>query len=193
MESPGRECRYRLDARDRVAWVSPEWLAFARENHAEGLAAPAVVGRPVWDFIRGMETQAVYRALFRAVRTRGAAVTFPFRCDSPSTRRYMELRVSPGHAGHIELAGRLLRSEARLYLAILDCQLPRHRPRVELCSFCKRIHVAGCGWFEADEALGRIEPFASDELPELEHGICDACASDCAVQLDRAATEPGPP
>ena len=193
MASPVRVFRYRLDSRDRIAWVSPEWLCFARENHAERLEPARVVGRPVWTFIRGMETQAVYRALFRAVRTRGSQVRIPFRCDSPSMRRYMELCVAPGHCGHIELSGRLLRAEPRLYLAILDCQLPRQRPRVELCSFCKRIHVAGCGWFEADEALRFIEPFAAEELPELEHGLCDTCAATCGMQVDRAAAEPGPP
>lgn len=190
---PGREFRYRLDGEDRIAWVSPEWVGFARENHAEDLNRTQVVGRPVWDFIRGMETQSVYRALFRAVRARGSTVRFPFRCDSPSTRRYMELRVAPGHHGDIELAGRLLRTEPRLYLAILDCQLPRQRPRVELCSFCKRIHVCGRGWFEADDALRFIEPFACEELPELEHGLCDDCAGVCAEEVDRAAAQPGPP
>ncbi len=171
--------------------MSPEWLAFARENHADALARTGGVGRPVFEFIHGMETQSVYRALFRAVRTRGATVTLPLRCDSPRTRRYMELRVGPGAAGAIELAGRLLRAEPRPYLPILDCQRPRQRPRVELCSFCKRVHVPGRGWFEA-EALASVEPCASEE-PELEHGLCDDCAAECAERLGRAASEPGPP
>jgi hypothetical protein len=176
-----RSFEYRLDGRDRVEHVSPAWLAFARENDAAELTRDRVIGRPLWSFVRGMEVQSVYRALFRDVRERGIPLAIPFRCDSPGERREMELEVAPGDGGALKICGRLLRVRPRTYLALLDSMLPRDgEARVELCSFCKRLHIRGRGWFEADELPACDH---GNGLPALDHGLCDDCAAACGASL----------
>ena len=44
---------YVVDAVDRVAELSPDWLAAAQRGGAPGLLPDAVIGRPIWSFIEG--------------------------------------------------------------------------------------------------------------------------------------------
>ena len=180
-ESDPREFVYHLDADDRLVGVSAEWLDFARENGAEEIGG-GLLGRPLWEFIRGIETQSVYRALFRTVRAQGVARTLPMRCDSPDERRFLQLEVRPLAHGGLELVGRIVRREVRAHQSLLDPIAPRKLPPLELCSFCKRVRLNGVGWVEVDEVDGRISSL--DAQPELEHGLCDSCAAGCADRID---------
>ncbi len=185
-----REFAYRVDATDRIVHVDTDWLAFASENHAD-LGVDVVVGRSLWDFIAGMETRSLYRALLGNVRRSGRAVAIPFRCDSPGTRRFMELDLRPrsggGPAGEVDLVGRLLREEPRMYLAVLDSQLTRARNRIEICSFCKKVFAPGAGWLELERALPCLEVFSREEPPRLEHSLCEDCASEQAAHIGATA------
>ena len=64
--------RYRVDARDRLVFVDPLWLAFARENGAADLTEQRVIGRSLWDFVADAETIRLYRELHARVRGCGA-------------------------------------------------------------------------------------------------------------------------
>ncbi len=180
------ELHYRLDAKDHILSVGRGWESFARENDAEDLERDDIVGQPLWRFIRGAEVQSIYRAVFEAVRARGSTVSLPMRCDSPSQRRYMQLRVEPGPDGELEICSRLERTASRVYLAVLDVALPRRLPQVEICSFCKRLFVRGRGWLEADEAVGQLGAFTADEPPRLVESVCEDCVVTCVERLGEA-------
>ena len=90
-----------LDADDKIVRVNDAWLAFAAENTAPQLTASVVLDQSIWRFIQGQETSYLYQQIFRRVRAGQSPVTFPFRCDSPDCRRFMEMELSllPGGAG----------------------------------------------------------------------------------------------
>ena len=84
---------YQIDSNDVLVLVSDDWLAFARENGASELDAKFIIGRSLWDFIPDEPTQTLYRDVIATVRATDQPIVVPFRCDSPTLRRFMRLEV----------------------------------------------------------------------------------------------------
>ncbi|NQU49755.1 MAG: hypothetical protein HQ519_13975 [Planctomycetes bacterium] len=84
---------YRIDSEDKILAVSAEWLRFAKENMAADLEREFVVGRSLWQFITGDEVKHLYEIIFERARQTGDQIALPFRCDSPTERRFMELQA----------------------------------------------------------------------------------------------------
>jgi hypothetical protein len=168
---------YSIDSNDRIVSVDSAWLRFARENGTPELTADSVIGRSLWDFVSGGETRYLYRLVLERVRTDGSSVVLPFRCDSPATRRYMHLKISPLHEGNLEFQAILVSEEQRSPLALLDPDVPRSERILTLCSWCKRARVRESEWVEPETAISRLDLFGLPDLPQLSHGICDRCVT----------------
>lgn len=175
---------YRVGPDDRIRLVSDAWLSFAIANGAPELTRQAVVGRSLWSFIDGIETRHLYQLIFASSRTRRREIAIPFRCDAPTRRRHMELRITPLADGGLDLCPRIVREEPHAYVALLDPAAPRSDYLVRICSWCKRVHVEPGGWVAADEAVRRLDLFDSSPLPGLTHGVCDRCAADLAETFE---------
>jgi hypothetical protein len=166
---------YRIDAHNTIVHFDDQFRKFAVDNDAPDFAADELLGRDLFDFIIGEETRHLYEALFTAVRDSNAAVTVPFRCDSPSLRRFMELTIAPSDHGAIDLTGRLLRTESREELRLLDPHARRGGTILTLCSFCKHVLVENHGWVSTEQAVRLLDLFSSMTMPQLSHGVCDSC------------------
>lgn len=177
--------RYRLDFQDRIRSVSGGWLEFARRNGATALELDAVVSRPLWDFVAGKETRHLYSLVFEAARNNHKSVSFPFRCDSPTHRRYMQLSVAPLANGALEIATVLVWEEPRPYAALFDPDAIRDDRFLTVCSWCKCVLVSSNEWGEVETAIRRLDLFGAKRLPQLTHGVCATCES----QID-ASFEP---
>ena len=164
---------YRLDGNNRISYVSPEWLEFAIENGAHELVLPGVLGKPLWPFIAGMETLHLYHVMLNKVRTASAVICFPFRCDAPQMRRYMELVARPWEASGIEFNSRVLREEPREPVPLLAPSAARSDRLIRMCGWCKR--VATPEWLEVEEAIPRLHLFEKDSMPQITHGMCEDC------------------
>ena len=171
---------YKVNADDRIDHVSSDWLQFAQENNAPHLNTEAVIGQPIFQFVSNEETRHLYEMILDRVRTRGNEVVVPFRCDSPSVRRFMELEVSPGPHGQVQFQGRILREERRQPMPLLDSSINRDDDFLKVCSWCKRVQAEG-EWLEVELAVERLELFNRKRLPQISHGICD----DCGINLRR--------
>jgi hypothetical protein len=165
--------RYELDAADRICALDDAWAEFARANGAPELTRKGVLGRSIFDFVAGREVQELYRLLHARARASGSPVTIPLRCDSPEERRFVELAIIPLPGGGLACEGRLLASERRKRVALLDRSTPRDVRWVSICSWCKKIRVAA-RWVEAEDALPALDVFA-ERQPSLTHGICPDC------------------
>ncbi|NIM49774.1 MAG: hypothetical protein GTN62_05890 [Gemmatimonadales bacterium] len=175
---------YRVDSEDRICWVSPAWEDFARQNGAPHLTEGAVLGTYLWDYVSGEETRYLYRLMLASVRTRGRTVTLPFRCDSPTLLRHMELRIAAVPRGEVKLRGVLLREEQRPYLALLDPSAARVDKLLTICSWCKQIRVSDLEWLEPEDAVRRLKLFDAVRLPRLTHGICTSCEAKALGESD---------
>lgn len=177
---------YRLDALDRITHVNRAWLSFAVENESDALTPEAVLRRPLWDFIADNETRHVYRMILSRVRSSGKEVRLPFRCDSPSIRRFMEMEISPLPEGAVEFKCRLLRAESRPSVGLLDPAADRSGEFVQICGWCKRIRLDTGEWVETEEAVKRLDLFGAKKLPRLTHGICPDCHRVAMKEIGRA-------
>ena len=166
---------YAIDADDAVVSVGPEWLAFAQENQASSLTEASVVGRSLFEFMSGEETKRLYRIVFDRVRSDRQNVLIPFRCDGPKVRRFMELQISPGKLGGIELGGRVVREETRQGVRLFDSSVERSQDSVLVCAWCKHVQVENGQWLEVEAAISALGLFESLPLPGISQGVCEAC------------------
>jgi hypothetical protein len=185
------DTRYVLDPSDRVVAIDEHWIAFAKANDAATLA-DRVVGQSLWTFIAGPTVRELYRTILGRVRATGRRVSLPFRCDSPTVRRYMTLSMAPGNGprGTLEFGATLVREEPQspnaraLYVAVLGRRGAGHHAAaggahdhadevLTMCSVCKRLYVDG--WCEIDEALERRTDLLTEPVRPVSHGLCLPC------------------
>ena len=164
---------YRIDKNDAIAFVNPEWDRFAISNSAEGLTGEKVISRSLWDFIGDLTTRHLYQEILARVRA-GREVRFPFRCDSPDCRRFLEMQMRVTEGAGVEFQVLTLSIEPRPAMALLLQSQRRSEVMLNMCAWCKKIPI-GDRWVEIEEAVAALQLFASAELPRVSHGICGAC------------------
>jgi hypothetical protein len=169
---PGQLYIHRIDAEDRLTFVNDEWRRFAEENGAPDLPERAQ-GTPLWMHIRGRDLQHVYRAIVARVRASREPLAYPFRCDSPEVRRFMELTVAPGPGGEVEFRSRLLRVEPRQPAAPAVPAPPRAPRVLVVCSWCRRVRTDA--WVDIEDAARSLRLFDDDNFPRVSHGVCERC------------------
>jgi hypothetical protein len=173
-----------IDDADKIVRVNDAWLAFAGENTAPQLTASLVLNQPLWHFIQGQETRYLYQQIFSRVRAGVSPVKFPFRCDSPDCRRFMELKLSLLSGNAIEFNSHLLREEWREPLDLLNNSRDRSGEFLKVCSWCKRIDIPGQGWGEVEAAIAPLDLFGHHTTPRMTHTICDTCHDAVKLELE---------
>jgi hypothetical protein len=174
-----------IDAADKIGHVNDDWLAFARDNMSPHLTAAVVLDQPIWRFIQGQETVYLYKQIFDRVRAGISPVKFPFRCDSPDCRRFMEMKLSLLPGGAIQFNSHILREEWRDPVDLLDASRDRFGEFLKVCSWCKRIDIPGQGWGEVEAAIDALDLFGGHSMPRMTHTICDSCHDAVRLELDR--------
>lgn len=154
--------------------VDEGYYRFAEENGWAG--AGSSLGRSLWDYVSGGEMKKLQRLLVRRIRDEVGDIELPFRCDAPSMRREMEIRIVARPGGRVVLFSSRLRAEEERDLPqrLLDPATPRSDEMLEMCGWCDRFEVAG-EWVEVEEAARRLGLFNRPRLPALSHGICPDC------------------
>jgi hypothetical protein len=176
-----------IDDADKFVHVNDDWLAFARENGAPELSAATVLDQPLWRFIQGRETAYLYKQIFSRLRAGKSPIKFPFRCDSPDRRRFMEMKLSLLAGGAIEFLARLLRQEFRQPQDFLDASGDRSEAFLKICSWCKKIYIPDRGWAEIEEVIGPLDLFGSNAMSRMTHTICESCSELVRRELAREA------
>ena len=146
---------YRIDRNDAIVYVNDRWTTFALANDAAELAAAAVIGRSLWDFVCDSTTGTIYRDILVRVRA-GRQVTFPFRCDSSSSRRSMRMTVVPAGAGQVQFESEILETDPAAEGLLWNRHATRGDDMVTVCSWCKQVKVGG-GWAEIEDAVAALE------------------------------------
>jgi hypothetical protein len=166
---------YHVDPDDRIVFVNSRWDDFARENDALDVLGAAVLGRTLTSFIAGDEILHLFALLMRDVRKTGRELTVPFRCDAPEARRRMELTIAPGAQANVVFRSRLLSSEPRPPLYVLDRRAVRDGgTMLRVCSWCNRGYLRN-RWAELEEIVEAYGFFDVDTVPEITHGLCPDC------------------
>ena len=166
---------YAIDDQDRLIRVDEGYYRFAEENGWD--SAGDSLGRTLWDFVAGKETQKLQRMLLRRIRNEVRSVELPFRCDGPDVRREMDIRIAADHTGRVVLFSARLRSEETREAPqpMFDPKVARGSDLLAMCAWCDRFLVNE-EWVEVEEAATRLELFRRSQLPKISHGICPDCS-----------------
>ncbi len=167
--------RYCVDASDTIVAVDEWWLAFAKENNTTDLDEPSVVGKSLWSFIADYATQKLYKEIHRFVRVTGNPITVPFRCDSPTLRRYMQLTITQRENQQLAYESILLRAVPSRRLSVLDPSEERSAAFLTMCSFCKRSLIEPAGWLEMENIAIKLRMYRKQTVPELRYTVCPEC------------------
>jgi hypothetical protein len=173
----GRVFIYRIDASDRVSFANEAWYEFARENGAASLNAAAVIGQPLGGFLSDEETRHLFEVLIQKVRRTRMTMVFPYRCDSPDRRRFLELTVVPFLPAEVEFRSRLVREERREPVSLLATETARTDEYLSMCGWCKKVHLPDDRWAEVEEAVRELDLFAKPYQPQITHTICPQCGA----------------
>jgi hypothetical protein len=156
-----------IDADTRIVETGGDWDDFAAANDGAEALTPRVLGRRLGEFVAGDAARMWLFALLDLARLTAEPVTRSYRCDSPMTKRFMEMTVTPESEGRLRLRHRLVREE----------RMARPAPMVQSaaqgcvlrCSICNRLASDG-GWMEPDA------PQAPRGAPlPVVHTVCEAC------------------
>lgn len=175
---------YRINNKDDICYVNEEWDRFAQANNGELVISTRVLQRPIWDFITDETTRHLYRKIFRNVR-KGKTAGFELRCDSPKTRRLLQITILPLNDGVIEFRSDLLCETAQDCPALLDTARERSGVLLRVCAWCNRIYM-GDAWIEIEDAVARFPLFHDAKLPFITHGMCENCFD----RMDDLGNEP---
>ena len=160
---------YRIDARDCVSAVDTEWLDF------NGLPSERRPPVSIWNFISGYEVRHLFKMMFDTARKDHREVNVPFRCDTPTARRFMELKIEPLDEGSLSITGEVVHVEQRQSIDLL-ADVERDPERfLEICSWCKRVDLGGDNWVEVEDAVRKLDLLSEPLMPTLTHGICFDC------------------
>jgi len=177
MKAMPESYHYRIDRDNILVSVSENWSRFAMDNGGEASATEtSVIGRALDQFIEDDETRALYALILDSVRDSDRPIAFRFRCDSPARRRFCELRIMPDADGSVDFESRILRTESREPVPLLQADA-RHDAEelLKACSTCKRIAVGDAEWIEIEQAVQRLKLDQRERTPRISHGLCADC------------------
>jgi hypothetical protein len=168
-----RRIVYAIDRNDIITRVGGAWTSFATANGCPELA-DSVLGTRIQDHVTGPEINLLWDSLLHRART-GHPVTVPYRCDSPTERRFLQMTLRRGRNDAVEFASDTLRVESRPYRLLLAP--PRgsadtNEGMIRACSWCRRFDVHG--WVEVEEAVSRLD-LLNERPPRVTHVLCEDC------------------
>lgn len=186
---------YAIDGEDRIAFVDEGWCRFAAANDGVGLNRSTILGQSLWDHVTDATTARLYRQIVSRVR-QGSRARFTLRCDGPAFRQLLEMTISPVGHDSVRFEARRVSVEDREPVALLARDTLRSDDLLRSCGWCNRIDVGvdAADWVEVEEAMGRLRLFELDRMPQLTHGICEACFASMMETLTAltASSESGP-
>jgi hypothetical protein len=162
---------FTIDANDRVVAVDKDWDEFADENNGEAAMGKHVMNHSIWTFISGETTKHVYEQMLSEVR-RGITISFNFRCDSPSLRRFFEMVISPLPDDHVKFETFIQRRSEPREIDGVEIPVERSEPIIT-CSWCRKVSTGNGVWHKVKDAVELLSMFETSSL--LSHGICPEC------------------
>jgi len=166
---------YTIDAKDIIVRTCPEWDALVDQFEELGPRSEDILGTSFLDHMGSPDLRQIYRELVARTRMTGKTLRIPFRCDTPTRRRFMSvtLRCAAEHRG-IEILSTVVRQENRSYQALLDLRQRRNSFLIRVCGWCKRFRTPA-GWVEIEQAILRLGLADKPDVPALSHGVCPEC------------------
>ena len=164
---------YTLNDENTIVEVGGTWDDFALDNDGPAAVADQVIGRPLWDFVKGFELVSFLSAVNYAVRDTGSYFETLYRCDSPDSLRLFRMTVSRLARDGLQVRHTLIK-QSPTSLAAGSTQLDGFRCE-NRCSKCCRFRV-GEQWIDS-------YAYPDTELFPQTHVICPICRAKAGDSL----------
>ncbi len=157
----------------QVLWTNSAFQRFATENSAGPSSPPAVIGRPILDFVPAPLT-LFYRNTYARVSSTGEPARHDYECSSATEVRWFAQYILPEKDQLAIINTRLFTTERGTIASVGDWA-PYLSPRglATQCCHCRRLKNLLVGSWELFQDCFD----ASEHTPPLTHGLCDLCFS----------------
>lgn len=163
--------KYWLNEKDVITRTNVEWDQFAMKNDGLLALSHRIVGQPLFSFIQSDSTRMFVDVLINRARISNQQVIKEYRCDSPTLRRFMEMKIIPLESKHLLIENRVVREEplerVRKFVTLETSFLKR-------CSVCNRVQHKG-HWYAPDDAA--INEEFEEGFARVSYTICERCRS----------------
>ncbi len=137
----------------------------------------ALIGTSLYAHVSGHFTRRFLQSFVAQARATGAQSRRIYRCDSPQSRRLMEMRAMPENDGRVRLEHRLLEQSDFDFPVELATATRRGLAHYLRCSNCCKLRPIRAGdWLEPEDYAAR------GSTAQVVHTICPTCQGGGAVQ-----------
>ncbi len=179
---------YWLDKDNTIRKVDDFWDdSMDSESWSDRACSKTIIGRHLFDFICDDPTRMYVSALVQLVRIIPQCLFRPYRCDTPNSKRYMRMIVSPEENDLVRVSHELLHCEPlpkKISFLTQNCtenkSLKRRNGTEYLgvshirCSLCNRLQPIGTNLWQEVDTLSDLMATTQDTVPVV-YGICPSC------------------
>ncbi len=167
---------YSIDRHDILTTIGDGWSEFADENDGVDVLYPdSVIGKSLWDFVKGHSLRQIYQEIVRDVRGNDRSVGFDYRCDSPYLKRFMRMEImGQAQSTNVTFLSHTIRIEAKEHILRVAAA---HRGHFQMtrCSICNFVKLPNEQWGELEVALTDFGLLANDREVRFAWGVCPTC------------------
>lgn len=164
---------YIIDNQYRIIKVHSNWDKFAKDNYGDiSIMERNIIGKSIMEYIKGDSVKMWYESIIELAKNLKINITRPYRCDSPSKKRFMEMEIIPLENGNILINHYLIREEEMRESENkpFSFNFTDERNIITRCSICNRF-LHKNRWIELEEAIKHFD-FRVIQITDI---ICNDC------------------
>lgn len=142
---------------------------FAQDNEHPTYDPKQWIGKNLLDVIHGDRTRLLHDALILKARLHSTPVELSFRCDSPTSARYLRMVIVAQPNLHIHFRIHTDKEQAYPQPVFFEYEASASVPR---CDVCNRMEVEGT-WIDP------LDMASVSKDPDLIWKVCHSLCSDC--------------
>lgn len=172
---------YWVDQHDIIRKVDDYWDNTLEDSTAKRVKSAEIIGKSLFNFICDDITRMFTRTMLESARLLMQPLCRPYRCDSPTEKRYMQMTVVLESDGLVKVAHELIKTEP--IFKPVSFKTAGSSPTVFQtgshirCSICNRVRLAGSDSWQEVDSLVEISSFEGSM--QVVYGVC----SDCTASL----------
>lgn len=162
---------YRIDEKNTILDVHPDWDEVAISNDGEKATSSKVIGKGLWEFITGDATRMYLDSIIENCRASREVIVKPYRCDRPHLKRFMEMIVTPLEnrevlVEHVEVKTEPITKPVQFSTSGSGASHKR-------CSICNRMKI-GEDWIEPNKVREHFQDNNSESI-KVRYSVCPRC------------------
>lgn len=170
---------YEVDHENNIICLSANWDDRVLKQQTPELLSQEIMGKPLASFFLDQLTIMFVTSMLDSARLKQMSIKKPYRCDTPSLKRYMMMKVTPFDNDSVRVSHYLLKSIPWKYVTHFRASR-EHQPviaqpeqKVVRCSLCNNVKHEN-DWITQDAFLTQNPKWIDQEIPTI-YSLCERC------------------